>query len=125
MWKSALKRLTGLGALAIAFAVASPPAAAQETQGDAEPAAKHGELANASLILQVDGLTCPFCAYGLEKRLRGIPAIDELVIRVSDGLIQIRLVDGGALTDEELEDAVERAGFTLREIRRLDSGENR
>ena len=120
MWKSMVPTLTGLGALAAVFAVSSAPAVAQEEQNDRQPTAKQDELANANIVLYVDGMSCPFCAYGLEKRLREIPAIDELVIRVSDGLVQIRLVDGQELEDEQLEEAVERAGFSPREIRRLD-----
>ena len=120
MWKLMIRTLTSLGVLATAFAVSSAPAVAQEEQKDREPPAKQNELANASIVLRVDGMSCPFCAYGLEKRLREITAIDELVIRVSDGLVQIRLVDGGELKDEELDEAVERAGFSLREIRRVD-----
>ena len=121
MWKSILRKLTGFGALATIVAVSSPPAVAQEEQNDGGPPADQDELANASIILIVDGMSCPFCAYGLEKRLREIPAIDELVVRVSDGLVRIRVVDGGQVTDEEVEEAVKRAGFTLREVRRVDS----
>lgn len=120
-WKRYVGRVAGLGAVAAIFAVGTPPAVAQENQADTEPVANEDELAGVDVLLHVDGMSCPFCAYGLEKRLRGIPAIDELVIRVSDGLVQIRLVDGGTLSDEELDEAVKRAGFSLREIQRLES----
>ena len=76
-------------------------------------------LEGASVTLKVDGMVCPFCAYGLEKRLRDLPAHDETLIQVSDGLVQIRVKEGEQLTDEAIEDAVERAGFSLREIHRI------
>ena len=76
-------------------------------------------LEGASVTLKVDGMVCPFCAYGLEKRLRDLPALDETLIQVSDGLVQIRVKEGEQLTDEAIEDAVERAGFSLREIHRI------
>ena len=76
-------------------------------------------LQGASLTLRVDGMVCPFCAYGLEKRLRELSALDETLIQVSDGLVQIRVKEGEQLTDEAVEDAVKRAGFTLREIHRI------
>lgn len=120
-WKRYVGRVAGLGAVAAIFAVGTQPAVAQENQAGTEPVANEDELAGVDVLLHVDGMSCPFCAYGLEKRLRGIPAIDELVIRVSDGLVQIRLVDGGTLSDEELDEAVKRAGFSLREIQRLES----
>ena len=76
-------------------------------------------LEGASVTLKVDGMAYPFCAYGLEKRLRDLPALDETLIQVSDGLVQIRVKEGEQLTDEAIEDAVERAGFSLREIHRI------
>ena len=71
------------------------------------------------MTLKVDGMVCPFCAYGLEKRLRELPALDETLIQVSDWLVQIRVKEGEHLTDEAVEDAVKRAGFSLREIHRI------
>ena len=121
MWKQNVSWAVGLGAVAAMFAVGMPAAVAQESRADREAVAEEDQLADANVVLHVDGMSCPFCAYGLEKRLRGIAAIDELLIRVSDGLVQIRLIDGGELTDEELDEAVKRAGFSLREIRRLGS----
>jgi len=121
MWKETLRRMTGVGAVAALFAVAAPPVVAQADRSGIEPAASEDELAGANVLLRVDGMSCPFCAYGLEKRLREISSIDDLVIGVSDGLVQIRLVEGGKLTDEELDEAVKRAGFSLREIQRLES----
>lgn len=112
--------LTGLGAFAALVGLAVAPAAAQEGDPGSELPARQDELAGTDILLRVDGMSCPFCAYGLEKRLLQFPAIDTLVIRVSDGLVQIRLAEGGVVTDEELEEGVEKAGFSLREIRRVD-----
>ena len=64
-------------------------------------------------------MACPFCAYGLEKRLKEVPAVDAVLILVSDGLVQIRLKEGQSLHDDALGAAVERAGFTLTEIQRI------
>ncbi len=78
-------------------------------------------LSGVTVQLRVDGMVCPFCAYGLEKRLRDLPAIDSVLVRVSDGVVQIREKDGQRLTEEELRREVERAGFTLREVQRIAS----
>jgi mercuric ion binding protein len=77
-------------------------------------------LAGASVRLKVNGMVCPFCAYGLEKRLGEIASVDAVLIRISDGLVQIRTKQDQELTDEVLEDAVKKSGFTLTEIERLD-----
>ena len=65
-------------------------------------------------------MVCPFCAYGLEKRLLKLAAVDSLIVRISDGLVQIREKDGQKLTEEEVRKEVEKAGFTLREMKRVD-----
>lgn len=112
MRKRNLGTWTGLGAALLAATTA--PAVAHEPQDGTAPAARQDEFAGAGVLIHVDGMSCPLCANGLEQVLREIPAIDDLAIRVSDGLVQIRLVDGAALTDEELDEAVERAGFSVR-----------
>lgn len=76
-------------------------------------------LEGATVILKVDGLTCPFCAYGLEKRLKELSAVDAVLILVSDGLVQLRLTEDTRLEDKDLASVVDRAGFTLTEIQRV------
>lgn len=78
-------------------------------------------LEGASITMKVDGLSCPFCAYGLEKRILEIEAVDAVLIRVSDGLVQIRAKENMRVEDEALRQVVDRAGFTLREIHRIES----
>ena len=77
-------------------------------------------LTGASIRLKVDGMVCPFCAYGLEKRLQEIASIDAVLIRISDGLVQIRTKKNQELTDAALEDAVKKSGFSLTGIERLE-----
>ena len=88
---------------------------------DTRATSPDGVLQGASLILKVDGMSCPFCAYGLEKRLKELDAVDAVRIRVGDGQVQIRTHDGATLEDEALNGAVEKAGFTLRQIHRVQS----
>ncbi len=112
----------GVAALGVAFGV---PGAIQGQQLSQEPTvqevlAPSDVLAGASVRLKVNGMVCPFCAYGLEKRLGEIASVDAVLIRISDGLVQIRTKEDQELTDEVLEDAVKKSGFTLTEIERLD-----
>lgn len=114
--KNLVLGLTALGAMTIAA-----PAAAQSADPvNSDPGAVVPEslLAGATVTLRVDGMTCPFCAYGLEKHLTALDAVDSVVVRISDGLVQIREVDGQVLTDEILKKAVTDAGFSLREVTR-------
>lgn len=109
------------GLAAMGAMVVLPAAARGQTQDPRHPesVAPDSILAGATVQLTVDGMSCPFCAYGLEKRLRSLPAVDSLAVRVGDGLVQIREKDGHRLTDEELRREVARAGFTLRDVRRI------
>ncbi len=117
----------GVAALGVAFGF---PGAMQGQQRSEEPTrqgptaqevlAPSEVLAGASDRLKVDGMVCPFCAYGLEKRLGEIASIDAVLIRISDGLVQIRTKEDQELTDEVLKDAVKKSGFSLTEIERLD-----
>ncbi len=43
-----------------------------------------------------------------------------MIVRISDGLVQIREKEGLKLTEEDVRKEVERAGFTLREMHRID-----
>lgn len=74
------------------------------------------------VTLSVDGMVCPFCAYGLEKRLKEIDSVARVVIRVSDGIVQLWMKDEKKLADEDLKSAVKKAGFKLTEIRRVKPG---
>ena len=114
--KNLVLGLTALGAM-----TAAAPAAAQSpdpASGDPGAVLPESLLAEATVTLRVDGMTCPFCAYGLEKHLTALDAVDSVVIRVSDGLVQIREVEGQVLPDELLKKTVTDAGFSLRGITR-------
>ncbi|NIR46446.1 MAG: heavy-metal-associated domain-containing protein [Gemmatimonadetes bacterium] len=115
-----LKLLAVACAAGPALLLGTPAARAQGSDETDEKAAEAPQLEGASITLEVDGMSCPFCAYGLEKRLMKLSAVDSLVIRVSDGLVRIRLKEGETLSDEKLNEAVKRAGFSLREIERTD-----
>ncbi len=112
----------GVAALGVALGL---PGAMQGQQRAEEPTtqevlAPSEVLTGASVRLKVDGMVCPFCAYGLQKRLEEIASIDAVLIRISDGLVQIRTKEDQELTDEALTDAVRKSGFSLREIERVE-----
>jgi len=64
------------------------------------------------LELAVDGLACPFCAYGLEKHLRGLPAVGSLEIRLKEGEVLLTAKPGASLSLAAVRQAVVDAGFT-------------
>jgi len=119
-----LKALTA-AFTALGLALTAPDAAAAQQAGRGRGA--HGTHAPPErsteapgIVLRVDGMSCPFCAYGLEKRLRELPEVSAVEIRISDGVVRISTKPGHSLGDAALEDAVRKAGFSVREIRRIE-----
>ena len=74
------------------------------TQGAAAQAPQ--ELGMLEVSVQVDGLSCPFCAYGLEKKLRKVENVARIEIRVDEGRAVITPESGTSLELDELEQAV-------------------
>ncbi len=64
--------------------------------------------------LGVDGLACPFCAYGIEKKLSAIKGVENLDIDIKDGVVVVHMADGATLDEAEAKRAVTAAGFSLR-----------
>ncbi len=62
--------------------------------------------------LEVDGLACPFCAYGIEKNLRNnIEGLDDLYINIEKGYVTFSFPKQNKPDKKELKDIVEEAGF--------------
>lgn len=66
--------------------------------------------------LYVDGLACPFCAYGVEKKVGGLDGVDKVQIDIDGGLVAVTLADGATLDEAAAKQAVDEAGFTLRKF---------
>jgi len=64
--------------------------------------------------VEVDGLACPFCAYGLEKKLKKIEGQQDLFIEIQEGYATFNVPAGSEITKEKLNKIVEDAGFTAR-----------
>ncbi|MFQ5764355.1 MAG: heavy-metal-associated domain-containing protein [Rhodospirillales bacterium] len=69
--------------------------------------------------LSVDGLACPFCAYGLEKQLRDIRGIGDIRTDIVSGHVTLTLTGGVTLDEAAARRAVEAAGFTLRRFEKI------
>lgn len=65
-------------------------------------------------VIGVDGLSCPFCAYGIEKRLNKVDGVTDVQVDVDQSLVHVTLQEGKTLTEERAARAVDEAGFTLR-----------
>jgi mercuric ion binding protein len=64
--------------------------------------------------LQVDGLACPFCVYGIEKKLSAIHGVERIEVDIKKGQVIVIMAEGVRLSEERARQAVTDAGFTLR-----------
>lgn len=62
--------------------------------------------------IQVDGLGCPFCAYGLEKKFKEFKGIKKVAIDIETGDFSFQYPAEKALTMEDITKQVEKAGYT-------------
>ena len=68
------------------------------------------------LTVRVDGLTCPFCAYGLEKRLSKIDEIATVSVDQPKGQAVIEVKPGQVPDFHEMRAAIRDSGFTPRDF---------
>ncbi len=94
--------------------LASAPASAGETQEAVDASETVYEV-------EVDGLACPFCAYGIEKQLGKIDGVDSVETDIKSGLVVITMEPGATLEEDDARRAVEKAGFTMKSFLKKDA----
>ncbi len=104
-----LALLAGLLGAVLAAALLATPGQAQETK----PA----------YTVEVDGLACPFCAYGIEKQLLAIEGVQTVETDIKSGAMIVTMAAGSTLDEDAARKAVEAAGFTLRGFQGQGTGE--
>ncbi len=59
------------------------------------------------IIVRVDGASCPFCAFGLEKRLGHLDGVAEVRLEMKAGKAIVTLKPGAKVSEQALRQAVE------------------
>ena len=70
--------------------------------------------------LGVDGLACPYCAYGIEKQVSYIDGVETIEVNIKMGQVIVTMVEGAVLSEERARQATADAGFTLRSFAQSD-----
>lgn len=70
--------------------------------------------ADTQYTMRVDGLACPYCAYGIEKKLKQIEGIEKIDVDLGKGLVTVNVREGSDLTEPQLVRLFKDAGFTYR-----------
>jgi periplasmic mercuric ion binding protein len=76
-------------------------------------------FASETYRLNVDGLACPFCAYGVEKKLKNTDGVEAVEIQINDGLVFVTVEAGATFDQARASQIIEQAGFTLRDFQKV------
>lgn len=99
-----------LFALLLAGAALPAPGQAQDSPADS------AGVQSPDATVYVDGLGCPFCAYGIEKKLKNLDAIQQMKVQLEEGRVLVSFKEDQTVTKDEIQKAVKNAGFTARKI---------
>lgn len=66
--------------------------------------------------MRVDGLACPFCAYGIEKKFVKTEGVESVDIDLQKGLVIVKTAEGKTFEDEKLKEIINDAGFTMKSV---------
>ena len=67
----------------------------------------------ATYQLRIYGLACPFCAYGVEKKLVRTEGVKSIKIDIDAGIVTVIMASGATLSEAKAKQIVKDAGFTL------------
>jgi len=66
--------------------------------------------------MRVDGLACPFCAYGIEKKFTKTEGVKSVDIDLKNGLVIVKTKEGKIFTENELKKIINDTGFTMKSM---------
>ena len=75
-----------------------------------------------TFLLEVKGLTCPFCTYGLEKKLKKVKGVEWVSLDLEKDLATVTARPGVLVKEADLRKAVRKAGFQLASLKKVPSG---
>jgi len=70
-----------------------------------------------NFTVTVEGLGCPFCAYGLEKKFKEVDGVKDIKIDIETGLMTFTADASKSLTLEKVDSQVDKAGYTAKDIK--------
>lgn len=111
-----MKRLTIIAGLFVALLVAG---------GLSQPAQAQEKVENPDIVVGVNGLSCPFCAYGVERKLTELDAVDQILVGIKKGIVQLTVKEGATLSEKQIRQAIDVAFDKSGTLYVVDFGNNR
>lgn len=85
--------------------------------GTSRPAAQEPK-AGGQAVVTVQGMQCPFCAYGIQKHLKKVAGVRSVDVDLEKNQAIVTFAPDAKVTDADLQQAIRKAGFTPGKIER-------
>ncbi len=69
--------------------------------------------------IRADGLACPYCAYGIEKKFMQIKGVKHVDVKLKKGLVLVTGDEQLSLKAPQLKTLFNDAGFTYRSMKKI------
>ena len=66
--------------------------------------------------IEIEGMACPYCAFGMEKELKKVAGVEDVEIEFKRGLAYISTPIDQKPTKKSLEEIITNGGFTVKRI---------
>lgn len=104
-----LKPVTGILALLVLILTLSQ-----------SPAYAQYEYQKYDVVVEINGMVCPFCSYGVEKDLNKMGETKQADVSILDGLAKLMLEKDQKITKEQITSVVTDAGYKTGQFIKFD-----
>ncbi len=104
-----MKALRKAVAVAFAFSLAAPAVSGQDREATQNDDPRQIEVT-------ILGMACPFCAYGVEQKLKKLEGVVDLEVVLETGIATLALEEHADVSNELLQKTVKDAGFEVAKI---------
>ncbi len=76
-------------------------------------------FAGPTLTAEVNGMVCAFCAQGIEKSLRALPATRDVYVDLPQRFVAVEAKDGASISPDTLRSVVRDAGYEVVSVKEV------
>ena len=66
-----------------------------------------------TLKAEVNGMVCAFCAQGIEKKLRALPATKDVYVNLKERIVAVEVREGQTIAPDTVRTLVKDAGYEV------------
>lgn len=66
--------------------------------------------------VRVDGLACPYCAYGIEKKLVNTIGVTSVEFDIVNGLVLVKTEKNVTMSHDKMKQLINESGFTMKSM---------